>query len=216
MAQAENPTLVVRDGPQAGLRVPLTGEMIVVGRDATCDIVLAERQVSRQHIQIKRAGDDYRVVDLESKNGTWLNGKPLKGEAALQNGDQIDLAQVVRLVFVASEATEPMAPDAVGAATRLRLDRDARRVFIGAHEIDPPLSLPQYRLLELLVDAKGAVCTRDQVVRAVWPDAISEGVSEQAIDALVRRLRDRISEIDPERQYIITVRGHGFRLDQAS
>ncbi len=101
MAQAENPTLVVRDGPQAGLRVPLTGEMIVVGRDATCDMVLAERQVSRQHIQIKRAGEDYRVVDLESKNGTWLNGKPLKGEASLQNGDQIDLAQVVRLVFVA-------------------------------------------------------------------------------------------------------------------
>lgn len=213
MAQAENPTLVVRDGPQAGLRVPMTGEMIVVGRDATCDMVLAERQVSRQHIQIKRTGENYRVVDLESKNGTWLNGKPLKGEAALQNGDQIDLAQVVRLVFVASEATEPMAADMMGGATRMHLDRDARRVFIGAHEIDPPLSLPQYRLLELLVDAKGAVCTRDQVVRSVWPDAISEGVSEQAIDALVRRLRDRISEIDPEHQYIITVRGHGFRLE---
>jgi predicted component of type VI protein secretion system len=213
MAQAENPTLVVRDGPQAGLRVTLTGEMIVVGRDATCDMVLAERQVSRQHIQIKRAGENFRVVDLDSKNGTWLNGKALKGDASLQNGDQIDLAQVVRLVFVASEATEPIAPDVMGAATRLHLDRDARRVFIGPHEVDPPLSLPQYRLLELLVDAKGAVCTRDQVVRAVWPDAISEGVSEQAIDALVRRLRDRITEIDPEHQYIITVRGHGFRLD---
>ncbi len=106
-----------------------------------------------------------------------------------------------------------MTADMMGAATRMHLDRDARRVFVGPHEIDPPLSLPQYRLLELLVDAKGAVCTRDQVVRAVWPDAISEGVSEQAIDALVRRLRDRISEIDPDHQYIITVRGHGFRLD---
>jgi len=39
-------------------------------------------------------------------------------------------------------------------------------------------------------------------------------MSEQAIDALMCRLRDRIAEIDTERQYIITVRGHGFRLDQ--
>ena len=38
---------------------------------------------------------------------------------------------------------------------------------------------------------------------------------EQAIDALVRRLRDRIAEIDEEHQYIITVRGHGFRLDNS-
>ncbi len=47
----------------------------------------------------------------------------------------------------------------------------------------------------------------------MWPEAIGEGVSEQAIDALVRRLRDRLAEVDPTFQYIVTVRGHGFRLD---
>ncbi|MFZ4813533.1 MAG: winged helix-turn-helix domain-containing protein, partial [Phototrophicaceae bacterium] len=41
-----------------------------------------------------------------------------------------------------------------------------------------------------------------------------EGVSEQAIDALVRRLRDRLAEVDPDTQYIVTMRGHGFRLGQ--
>jgi hypothetical protein len=35
------------------------------------------------------------------------------------------------------------------------------------------------------------------VIGAVWPEAVGDGVSEQAIDALVRRLRDRIAEIDP-------------------
>ncbi len=52
---------------------------------------------------------------------------------------------------------------------------------------------------------------------AHYPPGLSvfrDGVSEQAIDALVRRLRDRIAELDPKHQYIITVRGHGFRLDQ--
>jgi DNA-binding response OmpR family regulator len=57
------------------------------------------------------------------------------------------------------------------------------------------------------------VCTRDEVVNTVWPEAMGEGVSEQAIDALVRRLRDRLAEVDPEWQYVVTVRGHGFRLD---
>jgi DNA-binding response OmpR family regulator len=38
-------------------------------------------------------------------------------------------------------------------------------------------------------------------------------VSEQAIDALVRRLRDRLAELDPDHRYVVTVRGHGFRLE---
>jgi DNA-binding response OmpR family regulator len=46
----------------------------------------------------------------------------------------------------------------------------------------------------------------------VWPEAVEEGVSEQAIDALVRRLRDRLAELGKDREYVVTVRGHGFRL----
>lgn len=65
----------------------------------------------------------------------------------------------------------------------------------------------------MLVESAGAVCTREQVIDAVWPEAVGEGVSEQAIDALVRRLRDRLAEVDPNHQYVVTVRGHGFRLD---
>jgi DNA-binding response OmpR family regulator len=47
----------------------------------------------------------------------------------------------------------------------------------------------------------------------VWPEEERMGISEQAIDALVRRLRDRISAVDPDHAYIVTVRGHGFRLE---
>jgi DNA-binding winged helix-turn-helix (wHTH) protein len=54
---------------------------------------------------------------------------------------------------------------------------------------------------------------REDVVQAVWPDTDIGGVSEQSIDALVRRLRDRLEEADPDHQYVVTVRGHGFRLD---
>jgi len=56
------------------------------------------------------------------------------------------------------------------------------------------------------------VVDREQIVDVVWPGTDGIGVTEQAIDALVRRLRDRLAELD-DFEYIVTVRGHGFRLD---
>jgi len=79
--------------------------------------------------------------------------------------------------------------------------------------VDPPLSPPQYRLLELLYLQQGRVCTREQLIESVWQADEEEDVSEAAVEALVQRLRDRLDEIDPEWQYILTVRGHGFRLN---
>jgi DNA-binding response OmpR family regulator len=55
--------------------------------------------------------------------------------------------------------------------------------------------------------------SREKLVDAIWGKDQSEGVSEQALDALIRRLRDRLSEIEPIHDYIVTVRGHGLRLD---
>ncbi len=214
MKQGEKPVLIIHEGERAGQRWTIQQDEVVLGRGTECDLVLPERQVSRQHLKIKLVDERYYAEDLDSKNGTWINGQPLKGERPLKDGDEIQLALVVKLAFVESEATAPLSfAHTAPSVGRLRLDRESRRVFIGEQEIDPPLSLPQYRLLELLIDANGGVCTRDHVIEAVWPEAVGEGVSEQAIDALVRRLRDRIAEIDPEHQYVITVRGHGFRLN---
>jgi DNA-binding response OmpR family regulator len=82
--------------------------------------------------------------------------------------------------------------------------------------LDPPLSVAQYRLLEMLYEEPGRVYSRDEVVQAVWPEDDRDGISEQAIDAMARRLRERLAETDPITQYVITVRGHGFRLENAA
>jgi hypothetical protein len=212
---SDYPVLILQesDSPQQQHWI-MEREEITIGRGEECDLVLDEREVSRQHIRIYKQDSQFYVEDLNSKNGTWLNGNQITGTRQLSDGDEIHLALAIRIQFIGSDATTPMsynAPSAIGG--RLRLDREARRVFIGEDELDPPLSLPQYRLLELLYNSAGRICTRDSVVETVWPDAMGEGVSEQAIDALVRRLRDRLAELDPEQQYIVTVRGHGFRMD---
>ncbi|MBZ0292627.1 MAG: FHA domain-containing protein [Anaerolineae bacterium] len=215
-SQTEQPILIIRDNnndtPEQ--HITMDRDSLTLGRGEESDIVLDERQVSRQHIRIYRQGNKFFIEDLESKNGTWVNGQQLKGSRELGDGDEIQLALVVRVQFIGSGATTPLPfdpPTHIGG--RLHLDREGRRVFIGEEEIDPPLSLPQYRLIELLYNNMGRICTRDEVVDTVWPEAMGEGVSEQAIDALVRRLRDRLAEVDPDSQYIVTVRGHGFRLD---
>jgi hypothetical protein len=217
MAERENerPVLILQDNNNTlHQHWIMEKDMIVVGRGNECDLVLDERQVSRQHVRIFKEENCFYVEDLNSKNGTWLNGNQMTGTRQLSDGDEIHLALVIRIQFIGSGATTPLPfepPDTIGG--KLRLDREARRVFINDTELDPPLSLPQYRLLELLYNNAGRICTRDAVVETVWPEALGEGVSEQAIDALVRRLRDRLAELDEETQYIITVRGHGFRME---
>lgn len=194
---------------------------MVLGRDESCDIVIPVRQISRQHLRLHSDKGACVVEDLRSKNGTWVNGFRLTGMRELEDGDEIRVAKDIRLRFVGSGATAPsttrVLPDMIpsGAVTglRLRLDPESRQVMIKDTVLDPPLSLPQYRLLEILFASQGGVCSRNDVVETVWPDAMGLGVSEQAIDALVRRLRDRLTELDGEHQYIVTVRGHGFRLD---
>ncbi|HAD07314.1 MAG TPA: hypothetical protein DCE76_09170, partial [Anaerolineaceae bacterium] len=96
---------------------------------------------------------------------------------------------------------------------RLVLDKLSRRVWVSGQELLPPLSVPQFRLLEALYDNEGRVVSRQDLVLAVWGDEEAVGVSEQALDALVRRLRDRLAVLDPNHAYLITVRGYGLRLD---
>lgn len=215
-AISDRPVLTVEEGEHIGLRVTIDSDSFLIGRGEECQLVLSDRAISRQHARIWREGGHFFIEDLNSKNGTWVNGEPLSGARPLLDGNKIQLAMTVRIAFTESDVTVEIPFDPTQLKSRLTLHRESRRVFVGQQEVIPPLSLPQYRLLQLLFDTAGAVCTREQVVETVWPEAAGEGVSEQAIDALVRRLRDRLAEVDPHYQYVVTVRGHGFRLDNPS
>ncbi len=211
----DTPVLVVRDGELAGQRWTLDAEEILIGRGSECDIVLPERQVSRHHVKILQDDGGYLLADLGSKNGTHLNGTRVQGTVPIYDGDEIQIALCVKMLFVGTDATLPLTFDLPTADEgNLVLEEDTRNVVINGRELDPPLSLAQFRLLQMLYNLDGAVCGRDQIVDVVWPGTGGEGVSEQAIDALVRRLRDRLAELD-EFNYIVTVRGHGFRLDNS-
>jgi len=208
----DKPILIAREGQLEGERWTVDTDEFVIGRGSDCQIILPERQVSRYHAKITHVDGNYRLHDLDSKNGTHLNGQRVLGSIPLKDGDEIQIALRVKLLFIGTDATVPLTVEEPEAQGNLTLDKAQRAVRIQGQELIPPLSLAQFRLLEALFDANGAVVDRDAIVDVVWPGTDGIGVTEQAIDALVRRLRDRLAELD-DYEYVVTIRGHGFRLD---
>jgi hypothetical protein len=209
----ETPYLIAQSGPLQGERWLLQRDRFLIGRGEECDIVVPDRQISRQHARLSRTPQGVLVEDLGSKNGTYVNGVRAEGPTALQDGDVVQVAFTLELVFVAHDATLPLQGPGFGRVGRLRMDARSHQVWLAGREVSPPLSAPQYRLLEVLYRQPSRVVPREEVIGHVWPDAAGAGVSEQAVDALVRRLRDRLAELDAGQMYVVTVRGHGFRLD---
>jgi hypothetical protein len=208
----ESAMLVLQRGGEAGLTWPLERNTILtIGRNSECDIALDDRQVSRIHARISWSSDHYEIEDLRSKNGTHLNGRELISVEPLNDGDEIQIALRYKLAFVDAGATAPLifnAPREIG----LRMDTATHQVWVNGALLNPPLSAQQYKLLELIFSTAGVV-SRDEIAGVIWPEAADGGVSEQSIDALVRRLRERLSDVDEDHQYLVTMRGHGFRFE---
>ncbi len=70
-------------------QLALRGQSVLVGRDRFCEVRLAEGIASRKHATITAKGDEYEVVDHRSRNGTFLNGRPVTGSTTLQHKDVI-------------------------------------------------------------------------------------------------------------------------------
>lgn len=215
---SEFPILIAQNGPLIGQRWGIKSE-IFVGRDPECEIVVPDRQVSRVHAKFSLKDKGVFLEDMGSKNGTFLNGVLIEAPTILEEGDIIQIALVQNFFFLSSDATMPLdhelfpEPQPGEKPKRLYLDFKSRRVWMGEVEILPPLSVPQFRLLHILHEQQGKVVSRTDLISAIWGDERAIGVSEQALDALIRRLRDRLAEFDPNHEYLVTVRGHGVRLD---
>jgi DNA-binding response OmpR family regulator len=124
----------------------------------------------------------------------------------------VSIALAQQFLFLTSDATVPLIESGKPARC-LRLDLRSRSVWVKDQIIDPPLSALQFHTLRVLQERQGQVISREDLVMEAWGDEQAVGVSDQALDALLRRLRERISNVDPVHHYIITVRGHGIRLD---
>jgi hypothetical protein len=210
------PVLVGQTGPLNGQRWMLR-KNTTVGRDVTCEIMIPNRQVSRRHATFTPSTKGIILEDLGSKNGTHVNGHVLEKPILLKDGDIVQIAFAQQFSFLSSDATLPLDyPVEIGIPSppgRLKLETRSRQVWVRNDEVVPPLSVSQFQLLELLFENQGKVVSRKEIIEKIWGVENAFEVSEQALDALVRRLRDRLASLDHQSTYITTVRGHGLRLD---
>jgi len=213
----EIPILVGFEGEMDGRRWMLH-DSLILGRDPNCDIAIQDRQVSRNHAKITKTEDGVFLEDLVSKNGTHRNGLRVNNIEKLADNDVIHIALAQKFIFMSADATLPLGDEGLLTSLqliegRLRLEKKSRRVWIAEKEVVPPLSVSQFRLLEILYKYTGQLVSRNKVMASVWGEENAYSISEQALDALVRRLRDRLASVDPEFAYVVTVRGHGLRLE---
>ncbi len=91
--------LFVAAGPEAGQELAIGSARVLVGRTRTCDLPLTDTQASKEHIAIELQPEGFVLTDLETSNGTKLNGAPVT-RAVLQPMDRIFIGDTV-LVFEA-------------------------------------------------------------------------------------------------------------------
>jgi len=94
--------LVVLRGPNTGARFLLDSDEVNAGRHPNSDIFLDDVTVSRKHATFRRDGDVFRVRDVGSLNGTYVNRERID-ETALQTRDEVQIGKF-RLVFYAGAA----------------------------------------------------------------------------------------------------------------
>lgn len=187
----------------AGQEHLLSGEVITIGRAIESDIVITSKRVSREHAQVRREGWRAVLEDLDSTNGTYLNGERLVSPTELRDRDRVAIGDVV-LVY-----HDPDITFRDTAFPELEIDVAAAVVRVNRRVV--ALSPKEFSLLAFLAERRGEVCSKDDIGEAVWPEYQGE-VYDYQVENLVRRLREKLEVEASHPHLLITVRGRGYKL----
>lgn len=186
-----------------GQAMPLTAPVFTLGRSADCEVIIVERKVSRRHAEIRRQEEGFILRDLDSTNGTWLNGQRLSAPALLQDGD------VIAIGDASFTFRDPDATLETSCFPRLVVDEADGDIWVDRRPVQ--LSPKQQALFSLLWRRRGRPCSKDEIAHAVWPECQGE-IYDYQIESLVKRLRAKLEPDPAHPTLLVTVRGRGYRL----
>ncbi|MCA9079273.1 MAG: FHA domain-containing protein [Planctomycetaceae bacterium] len=98
--------LEIQNGKLKGRRLKVTDSDVLVGRDAGCKVRIASEEVSRLHCRLIATPEGVLVKDLGSSNGTFIDGRPIKGNAMLKPGGQLTIGPMT-LRLLGEPAAKP-------------------------------------------------------------------------------------------------------------
>jgi len=237
MDEVPGAVLIVQSGVPEPTVEALDEARHVLGKDAHADIAFDNPYVSRRHAEIAFSGDAYSIRDLGSKNGTFVNGRPVgKQPVPLAGGEVIELGQgqvVATFRLASSTITLPTPSGKASSASRgaraaapastpvpprrspsrgLTVDTARREVLLDGSLISPPLSRKEFDVLALLWERRGEACGKDLIAARGWPEREEGGVTDQEISQCVHRVRRRIEPEPSKPRFVISIRGFGYRL----
>ena len=107
------PRLVAVGGPLQGSMHPLETDEVSIGRDVSNTLPIADTSASRRHSLLTRVDGSYQIADLDSMNGTFVNGVPVK-QRLLEHGDQIEIGASKFLFLLGAEDGHGLGPAELG------------------------------------------------------------------------------------------------------
>jgi Nif-specific regulatory protein len=162
------PTLAAVSGPLKGKKIPITDAEWTIGRGEGNRLHLHDRSASRNHCTIKTADEQFKLVDLESKNGTFVENIPIKSYD-LKHGDTIRIGDSVFIFLLEKDETaEPsnvveMESENVHSQTTTSLQRN-ESIYLNPQKLGS--LLPAVRMAQdlniLLTFSKEIISTNDQ------------------------------------------------------
>lgn len=220
MTSIPNATLVPEEGLPGVGPIPLVQSSAIFGKSPSVDVTIDNTYVSRRHFQVRCQDDVFFISDLDSTNGTSVNGERLTPhqERRLRDKDAIGLAGrhvVLRFIdpvrTVTIDAPLPTPTEQQG-ESNIVVDSGSRDVTVRGQKLTPPLSRKEFDILEALYLNRGNAVSRDDIARFGWPERPDGDVTPEEIDQYIRRLRRRIEQNPSKPQLIVTLRGHGYRM----
>ena len=188
----ESATSVERTATDLGRRRPIQAE---------CQRLWDELEEEEQEGLLAFVGggeaalDDYRGRALDTK-----------GLLAPGGGSATTVFSAIFEAFLQGELTRRRGAETTG----VRCDVETGQIWSDDQEVTLKLSDPQRRLVRLLFQRDGAVCSYDDIAEEVW--GIGEGVTPGAIYELVKRVRQKVEPDWRRPCYVVTVPGEGYRL----
>ena len=113
---------------------------------------------------------------------------------------------------IVSKILEEDLPKLNDISSGIVIDQYTKRIFVNDVEVSIYLSPTEFKFLEFLYQNKGKVCDREEVIEYAW-GGNPDGVSDEAIDQLVSRLRSKLTAKTGNIDLIKTIRGRGFILE---
>ena len=186
------------NGEASGQLIELKADSTVIGRDPKCTVVLDSNGISRRHVEFRKVGDSFSVVDLKSRNFTKLNGKILDPETPypIIPNDRIVICEV-EFVFYLTPPREPL-----------------EKPILEEIPVDERNDIGPLHMLDASRSSALASSIKPEVKLAAILDIARNLSSELKIDNIAPKILDSLMQLFPqaERGFLILIEAETSKL----